>query len=90
LAEEDRVRSGNDADRTKESRRIIGRVGREAGAGGLFSGLPTGDRSDRDAAGIRQDDDPIEIWGTRIGRTLGFVLTVGLILWFASYLLRGL
>ncbi|MBS3647914.1 hypothetical protein KEU06_04630 [Pseudaminobacter sp. 19-2017] len=83
------MRSGNDADRTDESRRIIGRVGREAD-GGLFSGLPTGDRPDRDAAGIRQDDDPIETWGTRIGRTLGFVLTIGLVLWFASYLLRGL
>jgi len=83
------VRSGNDADRTDESRRIIGRVGREAGAGGLFSGLPTGNRPDRDAAG-QQDDDPIETWGTRIGRTLGFVLTIGLVLWFASYLLRGL
>ena len=83
------MRSGNDADRTEESRRILGRVGREAGAGGLLSGGPHDDRKDRDGPN-RPNVDPVETWGIRIGRTLGFVLTVGLILWFASFILRGL
>ncbi len=26
------------------------------------------------------NDDPIELWGTRIGRGLGFLITIGIIL----------
>lgn len=33
--------------------------------------------------------DPVEQWGIRIGRAIGFALTVGLVLWFLSYLVRG-
>ena len=26
------------------------------------------------------EDDPIELWGTRVGRGLGFLITIGIIL----------
>lgn len=33
--------------------------------------------------------DRIEQWGIRIGRSIGFLLTIGLILWFLSYLVKS-
>ncbi|ATU90249.1 hypothetical protein [Phyllobacterium zundukense] len=64
-----------------ESRRILDRVNHESATGGLsvverakghFSA------EDADAA------DPIEIWGTRIGRFLGLLVLIAMFIWFLS------
>ena len=33
--------------------------------------------------------DPIEVWGTRIGRILGLLLALGLMVWLVLFLTRG-
>ncbi len=44
-------------------------------------------RRDRQVPADRAD--PIEVWGTRIGRTLGLLLTLGLMAWLVLYVIRG-
>jgi len=71
--------SGNrDPEGRDESRRILDRIERES-----EPGRPAAPQS-------RREDDPIEYWGTRIGRALGFVITIGLITWFAVFIARSL
>jgi hypothetical protein len=77
-------------DRSVESRRILDRVGHEAEAGGASIVKRTVRRAqDHVSAADAEADDPIEVWGTRIGRTLGMAVTIGLIIWLAFFLLRG-
>ena len=74
----------------RESRRILDRVSREAG-----SGMPTflSDASqrlrDHVAAVNATQGDPIEYWGTRVGRGLGFVISLVLIVGLLIYLFQG-
>lgn len=79
-----------DSDRQDESKRIIDRVSREAGSD-ANSFLRRSARRTRDhmAAQDADQDDWAELWGTRIGRLLGGVVTVLLLCWLAAYLLRG-
>ena len=63
-----------------ESRRILDRVSREAG--GVRPGATVG-------ALPRTDDDWAEVWGNRIGRVLGPVLLVGLVVWLVLFAMRG-
>lgn len=69
-----------DRDSEHESRRILDRIARETEPGGLPSDRHSGDRSNI--------DDPIEYWGTRIGRTLGLVLAVAMMIAVVYYLAR--
>lgn len=64
-----------------ESRRIIGQIQQESGHRRPVERL-------RNHLGAADADpsDPIETWGTRIGRGIGFVATVVLILMFIRYL----
>jgi hypothetical protein len=68
--------------RQRESERILGRISQEDGAGGRAAGPGRAEI----AAGGTEGEDWAEYWGTRIGRTLGLVITVGLIGWLALYL----
>jgi hypothetical protein len=79
-----------DSDRQDESRRIIDRVSREAGSD-ASSFLRRSARRARNhmAAEDADHDDWAELWGTRIGRVLGGVITVLLLCWLVSYLFRG-
>lgn len=54
----------------KEAREIMRRVEREA------DGAPFGGRNQDDS------DDPVEVWGTRVGRGLGLLITIFLLLAF--------
>ena len=36
-----------------------------------------------------EEDDWAELWGRRIGRVLGWLLTAGLLLWLVFFVLRG-
>ena len=84
------MRSGHDADRTEDPGRILDRVARESDAGTLASGAGLANRPGVDRAGGQDAVDPVENWGVRIGKMLGFLLTIGFGLWFVSYILRGL
>ncbi|MCO5064416.1 MAG: hypothetical protein M9924_08350 [Rhizobiaceae bacterium] len=75
-------RKGNDD--LAESRRIIGQIEQESGygraAGRLQAHLTAADADQSDA---------IETWGTRIGRAIGFVVTVVVIILFIRFLLSA-
>lgn len=79
-----------DSERKTESRRILERVSHEAESGG-GSALDRAARRARDhvSASDVDRDDWAEYWGTRIGRTLGAVLLVGLIVWLVLYLAQS-
>jgi hypothetical protein len=96
LCERDKVRSKRDiimADRQdsdKESRRILERVARETDpAGNSFVARATKGLHDHVTAADADRADPIEVWGTRIGRTLGLLLALGLMVWLVLYVIRG-
>ncbi len=65
-------------DNEDKSRQILRRVEREA------DGAPFGAKVEADG------DDPVEIWGTRIGRGLGLLITIFILLtiivWFGAAL----
>jgi hypothetical protein len=73
-----------------ESRRILTRLAGEADPGGASFIV-------RQAKGVKNHvtaadadrSDPIEYWGTRVGRVLGLVLAVGLMVWLVVFLMRG-
>lgn len=76
-------------DRENESKRILDRVAREAeGGGSLISRT-----SQRVRGHMTADDadkaDWAEYWGTRIGRGLGILFVVCLLIWFILFLMRG-
>lgn len=73
-----------------ESRRILERVARETAPGGAsFIVRAAKDARDRVTAADTDRADPIEYWGTRIGRTLGFVIAIGLLAWLVYAATRG-
>lgn len=77
-------------DDSEEARRILDRIDREQAP--LASGLArrTADRlHDHMAASDADQSDPIEVWGTRIGRILGIVVMTGLVLYLVSILIGG-
>ncbi|CAN7240505.1 hypothetical protein LJR231_000931 [Phyllobacterium sp. LjRoot231] len=64
-----------------ESRRIIERINRESAAGGMSIIERTKTHfsaKDADSA------DSIEVWGTRIGRFLGLLVLIAMIIWLIS------
>ena len=75
-------------DQRKESRRILERVSREA-EGGSMIGRATDRAQNHLTAADVDRGDWAEYWGTRIGRTLGALLLVGLIVWLVLYLAQG-
>ncbi|WP_027169123.1 hypothetical protein [Mesorhizobium sp. WSM3224] len=71
-----------------ESRRILERVERETAPGGAsFIARTAKDAHYHATAADRAD--PIEYWGTRIGRTLGFFIAIGLLVWLVYAVTRG-
>jgi len=77
-------------DSDRESRRILERVAQETDpAGTSFVARTTKGVRDHVGAADADRTDPIEVWGTRIGRTLGLLLTLGLMVWLVLYVIRG-
>jgi hypothetical protein len=75
-----------DKERQAESRRILERVAREVEGEGVSARMTTR----RDAGAEDADnEDWAEYWGTRIGRSLGVVLLIGLLIWLTLELMRG-
>ncbi len=77
-------------DEDSESHRIIERVAHEGGLGdgSLVSRVAKGAR-DHVTAAEADRSDPIEVWGTRIGRTLGLIFALGLLIWLVYFVSRG-
>jgi hypothetical protein len=74
-----------DGDRSAESRRILERVAREAAAGGL-AGRTVARARDHFAAADVEPDDRLELWGTRIGRTIAAIVLGAMLVWAFSRL----
>lgn len=82
---------GKDDPRARESRRILERVSQEVDSSGFSTlGSATGAMRRRMEADTPAGVDPIEYWGTRIGRGLGLAITVALIVWLIAYVLGGI
>lgn len=79
-----------DSQRKAESQRILERVSREAESGGrsVIDRAANRARDHLTAADVERDDWA-EYWGTRIGRTIGAVFLVGLIVWLVFYLAQS-
>lgn len=75
-----------DKEQEDESRRILERVERDSSD--FFLG---GTKRARDhfAASDAKDEDWTELWGRRIGRTLGLGFAIVLIVWLWFYFTRG-
>ena len=78
-----------DGDRDAESRRILDRVAREQHSGLGFLGRGTERARGHLAAGDADQNDWIEVWGTRIGRTIGIIVIIAFLVWLVSYLASG-
>ena len=82
--------ASEDDERARESRRILRGIARETepGGTGFIAGAANDARNHFTAADI-DPRDGIEYWGTRIGRLLGVVIAVALMIWLAAYLVQG-
>ncbi|MBZ9797140.1 hypothetical protein [Mesorhizobium sp. ES1-4] len=77
-------------DSDNESRRILQRVAQETDpAGNSFVARTTKSMRDHVSAADADRTDPIEVWGTRVGRILGLLLALGLMVWLVLFLTRG-
>jgi hypothetical protein len=73
-----------------EARRILDRVARESAADGAsFMVRSTNRVRDHLNASDVDQDDRIEVIGTKIGRAIGFVITLAIIGWLIFYILGG-
>ncbi|CAN7194257.1 hypothetical protein [Mesorhizobium sp. LjNodule214] len=72
-----------------ESRRILERVEQETAPGGnSFVARTAKGARDHVTAADADRADPIEIWGTRIGRGLGLIIAIGLLAWLVYFATR--
>jgi hypothetical protein len=87
--EESAMAGTRDGDRSAESRRILDRVAREQHSGLGLVGRGTERAREHLAADDADQSDWIEVWGTRIGRSLGVVFIVAFLVWLVNYLVSG-
>lgn len=69
-----------------ESQRILERVERESESVGTSSAARSGEQFKKHLSGLDgtpEDEDPIEVLGKRIGRTLGWIAVIILIIYLA-------
>ena len=78
-----------DGDRDAESQRILDRVAREQHSSLGFLGRGSERARGHLAAKDADQNDWIELWGTRIGRTIGAIVIVAFLVWIVSYLASG-
>lgn len=78
-----------DPRRDAESRRILDRVSKETSGDQSIVARAARRSRDHIAAGDADQDDWIELWGTRIGRIAGLAFIAGLLLWLVLHLLNG-
>lgn len=72
-----------------ESRRILDRVAKESAADASLMGRGVDRlRGHLNAADV-DPTDPVELWASRVGRGLGFLITLAIIGWLLVYLFGG-
>jgi len=77
-------------DDESEARRILERVARETEPGGASPVMRAAKGARDHVMAVDADlSDPIEYWGTRIGRVLGLVIAIGLLAWLVYVATRG-
>lgn len=87
---EQRVTVEHDQERARESQRILDRVSREADSGTpSFVSASARRLRDQFNAVSAEQPDPVEYWATRVGRSLGLVITVALLAWLVVFVARG-
>ncbi|SNY90643.1 hypothetical protein SAMN04515647_0814 [Cohaesibacter sp. ES.047] len=75
--------------RQKEAEQVLRRVEMEGEAIGMSSFARTANKAkDHFAAGDTDADDPIEKWGTRIGRGAGAIFAIILVIWLVDHFTR--
>lgn len=84
-----RVASRREQDRQDESRRILDRVTRESEAAPSLLGSATKRMRDHLSAADTDPADRIEYWGTRVGRGLGLLITLAIIVALILFIMRG-
>ncbi len=76
-------------DKAREAQRILDRVDMEGEALGTSAFARTANRARQHlSAGDADPNDPIEIWGTRIGRIGGVIFAIFLVLWLVTHFTR--
>lgn len=71
----------------EDSRRILDRVAKESDPSGSFAMRTTRKVQKHMRADDADQDDAIEVWGTRIGRVIGVILLFVLAGWLISFFL---
>jgi hypothetical protein len=79
----------DDDRREEESRRIVRRIQQESDPSASLAARTLHRARRHLEAGDADPHDRVELWGTRIGRVLGLVLFVGLVVWLARLFLAG-
>jgi hypothetical protein len=79
-----------DEDRLRESQRILAHMQAQTEGGAMAAVQRTAKRGRAHFAATDADDaDPIEIWGTRIGRGISLILCLGLLAYMGWLVLAG-
>lgn len=80
---------GPGRERQDEAQRILDRLAREQiGAEGIVRrGLSR--TAEHLSANDAPENDPIELWATRVGRGLGLIITLAIIGWLLFYLMQS-
>jgi len=79
-----------DSERERESRRILSGIARETEPGGAsFIARTAKGAHDHLTAADADPADRIEYWGTRIGRVLGLVLAVAMLIWLVLFVVQA-
>lgn len=82
-----RGRSGQDEQ--EEARRILDRLQHEASVTDTLVQRGIARTAKHLSAQDIDKNDPVEVWSTRIGRSLGILITLAIIVWLIIYLLQG-
>lgn len=80
---------GPGRERQEEARRILDRLEREqTGAEGMVRRGFTRTAQHLSAADA-PENDAVELWATRVGRGLGFLITLAIIVWLIFHLMQS-
>ena len=74
-----------DQKQSSESRRILARIAQESDPSGSLAVRAARRVQKHVEASDADQNDKVELWGTRIGRVLGLVLLVVLLYWLYSF-----
>ncbi|NRG16961.1 hypothetical protein HPQ64_04605 [Rhizobiales bacterium] len=70
--------------KVEEAKRALEAVHRDSDTIGQSALARTANRvRDHFAAQDKEEDDPIEVWGSRIGRLAGLIFAIGLVIYLA-------